>query len=167
MGWPLSDLTGIDINYHVNRTLESACERWKAIHPLTEATGCYGCRKTGSGHMDYSGPTPKAQPCAEVVWAFLQAHGAQSRNPAQRSLRLKAGCGHQRGCRGGDLRPALEGGFGHDLRHWFRPIAAAVTALRRPPAPLRPTASSWSRAAVRQPLQARSFRRQGGARPSK
>jgi 3-hydroxyacyl-CoA dehydrogenase len=76
----LSDLTGIDINYHVNRTFEKRLgERWK-VHPLTEAifkTGCYG-RKTGSGYMDYSGPTPVPNPkVAEVVRAYLQAHGIQ------------------------------------------------------------------------------------------
>jgi 3-hydroxyacyl-CoA dehydrogenase len=71
----LSDLTGIDINYHVNRTFEKRLgERWK-VHPLTEAiykTGCYG-RKTGSGYMDYSGPTPAPNPkVVEVVRGFLQ-----------------------------------------------------------------------------------------------
>jgi 3-hydroxyacyl-CoA dehydrogenase/enoyl-CoA hydratase/carnithine racemase len=76
----LSDLTGIDINYHVNRTFEKRLgERWK-VHPLTEAifkTGCYG-RKTGSGYMDYSGPTPVPNPkVAEIVGAYLQAHGIQ------------------------------------------------------------------------------------------
>ncbi|MBP1742494.1 MAG: 3-hydroxyacyl-CoA dehydrogenase NAD-binding protein [Deltaproteobacteria bacterium] len=56
----LSDLTGIDINYHVNRTFEKRLgERWK-VHPLTEViyrTGCYG-RKTGAGYFDYSGEKP-------------------------------------------------------------------------------------------------------------
>jgi 3-hydroxyacyl-CoA dehydrogenase/enoyl-CoA hydratase/carnithine racemase len=56
----LSDLTGIDINYHVNRTFEQRLgERYK-VHPLTEViyrTGCYG-RKTGAGYMDYSGDRP-------------------------------------------------------------------------------------------------------------
>src|SRR5512136_836624 len=56
----LADLTGIDINYHVNRTFEKRLgERWK-VHPLTEAvyrTGCYG-RKTGAGYFDYSGEKP-------------------------------------------------------------------------------------------------------------
>jgi 3-hydroxyacyl-CoA dehydrogenase/enoyl-CoA hydratase/carnithine racemase len=71
----LSDLTGIDINYHVNRTFEKRLgERWK-VHPLTEAiyrTGCYG-RKTGSGYMDYSGPTPVPNPkIVEVVRNYLQ-----------------------------------------------------------------------------------------------
>ena len=53
----LSDLTGIDINYRVNKTFEKRLgDRYK-VHPLTERiyqTGCYG-RKTGAGYMDYSG----------------------------------------------------------------------------------------------------------------
>lgn len=56
----LSDLTGIDINYHVNRTFEERLgDRYK-VHPLTEViyrTGCYG-RKTGAGYMDYRGERP-------------------------------------------------------------------------------------------------------------
>jgi 3-hydroxyacyl-CoA dehydrogenase len=60
----LSDLTGIDINYHVGKTFEKRLgERYK-IHPLTEAvyrTGCYG-RKTGSGYYDYSGEKPVPNP---------------------------------------------------------------------------------------------------------
>jgi 3-hydroxyacyl-CoA dehydrogenase len=73
----LSDLTGIDINYHVNRTFEKRLgARWK-VHPLTEAiyrTGCYG-RKTGAGYMDYSGPTPVPNPkVVEVIKAYLQAN---------------------------------------------------------------------------------------------
>jgi len=74
----LSDLTGIDINYHVNKTFEQRLgERWK-VHPLTEAiyrTGCYG-RKTGSGYMDYSGPTPVPNPkVVDTVRSYLNAQG--------------------------------------------------------------------------------------------
>jgi 3-hydroxyacyl-CoA dehydrogenase/enoyl-CoA hydratase/carnithine racemase len=74
----LSDLTGIDINYHVNRTFEKRLgERWK-VHPLTEAifkTGCYG-RKTGSGYLDYSGPTPVPNPkVVAVIQSYLSARG--------------------------------------------------------------------------------------------
>ena len=66
----LSDLTGIDINYHVNRTFaQHLGERW-AVHPLFEAiyrTGCYG-RKTGAGYLDYSAnpPTPNPKVVAAV-----------------------------------------------------------------------------------------------------
>jgi 3-hydroxyacyl-CoA dehydrogenase len=85
----LSDLTGIDINYHVNRTFENRLgERWK-VHPLTEAiyqTGCYG-RKTGSGYMDYSGPTPVPNPkVVDVVQAYLQAHGISPKKAGQQEI---------------------------------------------------------------------------------
>jgi 3-hydroxyacyl-CoA dehydrogenase len=56
----LSDLTGIDINFHVNKTFEQRLGDRYRIHPLTELiykTGCYG-RKTGAGYMDYSGDRP-------------------------------------------------------------------------------------------------------------
>ncbi|MEW6262393.1 MAG: 3-hydroxyacyl-CoA dehydrogenase NAD-binding domain-containing protein [Thermodesulfobacteriota bacterium] len=71
----LSDLTGIDINYHVNRTFERTLgERYK-VHPLTELiyqTGCYG-RKTGAGYFDYSGPQPVPNPkVAAVVKKYLE-----------------------------------------------------------------------------------------------
>jgi 3-hydroxyacyl-CoA dehydrogenase/enoyl-CoA hydratase/carnithine racemase len=76
----LSDLTGIDVGYHVNRTFEKRLgPRWK-VHPLAEAiyqTGCYG-RKTGSGYMDYGGPTPVPNPkVAAVIQAYLQEHRVQ------------------------------------------------------------------------------------------
>jgi 3-hydroxyacyl-CoA dehydrogenase len=68
----LSDLTGIDINYRVNRTFEKRLgERYK-VHPLTEVvyrTGCYG-RKTGAGYFDYSGEKPV--PNQKVVDAVRQ-----------------------------------------------------------------------------------------------
>ena len=68
----LADLTGIDINYHVNRTFEKRLgERYK-VHPLTEVvyrTGCYG-RKTGAGYFDYSGEKPV--PNQKVVDAVRQ-----------------------------------------------------------------------------------------------
>jgi 3-hydroxyacyl-CoA dehydrogenase/enoyl-CoA hydratase/carnithine racemase len=68
----LSDLTGIDINYHVNKTFEKRLgERYK-VHPLTETvyrTGCYG-RKTGAGYFDYSGEKPV--PNQKVVDAVRQ-----------------------------------------------------------------------------------------------
>jgi len=71
----LADLTGIDINYHVNKTFERELgERYK-IHPLTERiyqTGMYG-RKTGAGYFDYSGKKPIPNPkMAEVVQGYLR-----------------------------------------------------------------------------------------------
>lgn len=70
----LSDLTGIDINYHVNKTFEKKLgERYK-VHPLTDLiyqTGCYG-RKTGAGYMDYSGEQPVPnQKVVEVIEKYL------------------------------------------------------------------------------------------------
>ncbi len=71
----LADLTGIDINYHVNKTFEKRLgERYK-VHPLTERiyqTGCYG-RKTGAGYFDYSGKEPVPNPkVVEVVRKYLE-----------------------------------------------------------------------------------------------
>jgi 3-hydroxyacyl-CoA dehydrogenase/enoyl-CoA hydratase/carnithine racemase len=71
----LADLTGIDINYHVNKTFEKRLgERYK-IHPLTELiyqTGCFG-RKTGAGYFDYSGDQPVPNPkVVNIVQKYLQ-----------------------------------------------------------------------------------------------
>jgi len=78
----LSDLTGIDIGYHVNKTFEKRLgERYK-VHPLTELiyqTGCYG-RKTGAGYFDYSGDQPVPNPkVVEVVQKYLEDNGVKSR----------------------------------------------------------------------------------------
>jgi 3-hydroxyacyl-CoA dehydrogenase/enoyl-CoA hydratase/carnithine racemase len=85
----LSDLTGIDINYHVNRTFEKRLgERWK-VHPLTEAiyrTGCFG-RKTGAGYMDYSGPKPAPNPkVAAVIQGFLKERGVQAKKASHEEI---------------------------------------------------------------------------------
>ena len=74
----LADLTGIDINYHVNRTFEKRLgERYK-VHPLTEVvykTGCYG-RKTGAGYFDYSGEKPVPnQKVVEAIKGYLKENG--------------------------------------------------------------------------------------------
>jgi len=71
----LSDLTGIDINYHVNKTFEKRLgERYK-VHPLTEViyqTGCYG-RKTGAGYFDYSSGQPVPNPkVVDAVQKYLK-----------------------------------------------------------------------------------------------
>ena len=78
----LADLTGIDINYHVNKTFERTLgERYK-IHPLTEVvykTGCYG-RKTGSGYFDYSGEKPVPNPkVADAIEHYLKEKGVTPR----------------------------------------------------------------------------------------
>ncbi|MFO7708153.1 MAG: 3-hydroxyacyl-CoA dehydrogenase NAD-binding domain-containing protein [Desulfobacterales bacterium] len=85
----LSDLTGIDINYHVNKTFEARLgARWK-VHPLTEAvyrTGCYG-RKTGAGYMDYSGPKPVPNPkVVEAVAAYLKANGVKPKQATPQEI---------------------------------------------------------------------------------
>ncbi len=81
----LSDLTGIDIGYHVNKTFEKRLgDRYK-VHPLTELiyqTGCYG-RKTGAGYFDYSGDQPVPNPkVTEVVQKLPQGQ----RGNAQRNF---------------------------------------------------------------------------------
>jgi 3-hydroxyacyl-CoA dehydrogenase/enoyl-CoA hydratase/carnithine racemase len=71
----LADLTGIDINYHVNKTFEKRLGQRYKVHPLTELiyqTGCFG-RKTGAGYFDYSGDQPVPNPkVVNVVKKYLQ-----------------------------------------------------------------------------------------------
>ncbi len=71
----LADLTGIDINYHVNKTFEKRLGKRYKIHPLTERiyqTGCFG-RKTGAGYFDYSGDQPVPNPkVVNVVQKYLR-----------------------------------------------------------------------------------------------
>jgi len=73
----LADLTGIDINYHVNKTFAKRLGDRYQVHPLTELiyqTGCYG-RKTGAGYFDYSGEQPVPNPkVVKVVQKFLKDH---------------------------------------------------------------------------------------------
>jgi 3-hydroxyacyl-CoA dehydrogenase len=85
----LSDLTGIDINYHVNRTFEKRLgERYK-VHPLTEVvykTGCYG-RKTGKGYMDYSGDKPVPNPIVvEAVRKYMKENHVQPRQMSRQEI---------------------------------------------------------------------------------
>jgi 3-hydroxyacyl-CoA dehydrogenase/enoyl-CoA hydratase/carnithine racemase len=74
----LADLTGIDINYHVNKTFEKRLGERYRVHPLTEViyhTGCYG-RKTGAGYFDYSGEKPVPNPkVVEAVQGYLKEKG--------------------------------------------------------------------------------------------
>jgi 3-hydroxyacyl-CoA dehydrogenase len=85
----LSDLTGIDINYHVNRTFEKRLgERWK-VHPLTEViyrTGCYG-RKTGAGYFDYSGEKPVPnQKVADAIRQYLRANNVAPKDVSKQEV---------------------------------------------------------------------------------
>ncbi|MBI4963196.1 MAG: enoyl-CoA hydratase/isomerase family protein [Desulfomonile tiedjei] len=85
----LADLTGIDINYHVNKTFEQRLgERYK-IHPLTERIyeiGCYG-RKTGAGYMDYSGarPVPNKK-VVDVVVGYLNEKGVTPKKVSDQEI---------------------------------------------------------------------------------
>lgn len=85
----LSDLTGIDINYHVNRTFEQRLgDRYK-VHPLTEAiyrTGCYG-RKTGAGYMDYRGDRPVPNmTVVNAIQEYLNRNGIAPKKVSDREI---------------------------------------------------------------------------------
>jgi 3-hydroxyacyl-CoA dehydrogenase len=85
----LSDLTGIDINYHVNRTFEQRLGERYTVHPLTERiyqTGCYG-RKTGAGYFDYSGKKPIPNPkVTEVVQRYLKENNISPKKMSQQEI---------------------------------------------------------------------------------
>ena len=85
----LSDLTGIDINFHVNQTFARRLGQRYQVHPLTEAIyalGDYG-RKTGRGYFDYSGPKPMPNPrVAEVLAKYLQDHQVAPRQMSKEEI---------------------------------------------------------------------------------
>jgi 3-hydroxyacyl-CoA dehydrogenase/enoyl-CoA hydratase/carnithine racemase len=85
----LADLTGIDINYHVNKNFaERLGERYK-VHPLTERiyqTGCYG-RKTGAGYFDYSGEKPVLnQKVVEVIQKYLKENNVAPKKVSRQEV---------------------------------------------------------------------------------
>jgi 3-hydroxyacyl-CoA dehydrogenase/enoyl-CoA hydratase/carnithine racemase len=85
----LADLTGIDINYHVNKNFERRLgERYK-VHPLTEVvynTGCYG-RKTDAGYFDYSGekPVPNKK-VVDAIQTYLRENGISPKKMAKQEI---------------------------------------------------------------------------------
>jgi 3-hydroxyacyl-CoA dehydrogenase/enoyl-CoA hydratase/carnithine racemase len=85
----LSDLTGIDINYHVNRTFEKRLGARYKVHPLTEVvyrTGCYG-RKTGAGYFDYSGEKPVPnQKVVDAVRKYLKENNVTPKEVSKQEV---------------------------------------------------------------------------------
>jgi 3-hydroxyacyl-CoA dehydrogenase len=85
----LADLTGIDINYHVNKTFERELGPRYEVHPLTELiyqTGCYG-RKTGAGYMDYSGDRPLwNQKVVDVIQKYLEDNNVEPKKVSDQEI---------------------------------------------------------------------------------
>ena len=92
----LSDLTGIDIGYHVRKNFEESFgERWKMspIYEQVYQTGCYG-RKTGAGWYDYSGEEPAPNPkVLEVIDRYLKENGISPKEMSSQEIvdRMLAG----------------------------------------------------------------------------
>ncbi len=92
----LSDLTGIDIGYHVRKNFEESFgERWKMspIYEQVYQTGCYG-RKTGAGWYDYSGEEPVPNPkVLEVIDRYLKENGISPKEMSSQEIvdRMLAG----------------------------------------------------------------------------
>jgi 3-hydroxyacyl-CoA dehydrogenase/enoyl-CoA hydratase/carnithine racemase len=85
----LSDLTGIDIGYHVGKNFEKSFGERMKMSPLYERvyqTGCYG-RKTGAGWFDYSGEKPVPNPkVVTVVQQYLKEKGVQPKEMTAKEI---------------------------------------------------------------------------------
>jgi 3-hydroxyacyl-CoA dehydrogenase/enoyl-CoA hydratase/carnithine racemase len=85
----LSDLTGIDIGYHVGKNFEKFFgERWKMspIYERVYQTGCYG-RKTGAGWHDYSGEEPVPNPrVREVIDSYLKENAIAPKEASSQEI---------------------------------------------------------------------------------
>ena len=85
----LSDLTGIDISYHVGKNFEKSFGERCKMSPLFERvyqTGCYG-RKTGAGWFDYSGEKPVPNPkVVEVVQNYLKEKGVKPKSMTPKEI---------------------------------------------------------------------------------
>ncbi len=85
----LSDLTGIDIGYHVGKNFEKSFgDRWKMspLYELVYQTGCYG-RKTGAGWFDYSGEKPVPNPkVVAVVQKYLKEKGVTPKSMTPKEI---------------------------------------------------------------------------------
>ena len=85
----LSDLTGIDIGYHVGKNFEQSFgKRWRMspIYERVYQTGCYG-RKTGAGWYDYSGEEPVPNPkVLEVIDSYLKENGIAPKEVPSREI---------------------------------------------------------------------------------
>jgi len=85
----LSDLTGIDIGYHVRKNFEQSFgERWRMcpIYERVYRTGCYG-RKTGAGWYDYSGEEPVLNPkVLEVIDSYLKESGISPKEMSSQEI---------------------------------------------------------------------------------
>jgi len=85
----LSDLTGIDIGYHVGKNFEQSFgKRWRMspIYERVYQTGCYG-RKTGAGWYDYSGEEPVPNPkVLEVIDSYLKENGIAPKELPSREI---------------------------------------------------------------------------------